>query len=145
VLIALAIITTVIKTREAKAQPVVVDIRTESIEKQVEYFTNLYGGDIAVNLKVIECESNGIVTTIGDSGRSYGLAQFQKPTFNWMAKEFGEELDYKSPYDQIKLMTWAISKGYGSNWTTYVAIKHGGTYKFYSSQLKKHFIVKCKL
>jgi hypothetical protein len=54
-------------------------------------------------------------------------------------------LDYNSAHDQAKLGMWAISQGYGNEWTAYVAIKNGGVYKFYSRQLKKNFVVKCSL
>jgi len=114
------------------------------LEKQVELFTLVYGGDAEINKKVIQCESNGKQTAVGDSGLSRGIAQFQKPTFDMLSKKMGEELDYNSSYDQIKLMVWSISNGYGRNWTAWRAIMNGGTYSFYSNQLKKHFTVTCK-
>lgn len=116
---------------------------------QINHFAKLYGVDDRLVNKVIECESGGIHNVVGDGGRSKGIAQIQKPTWNWMVsmynKEYKENLNYNSSFDQIKLTTYMISKGEGHNWTTYVAIKKGGTYSFYSSQLKKHFTVKCKL
>lgn len=116
-----------------------------SPQEQVIYFSNLYGGDSKIINKVIECESNWKHETIGDRGLSRGILQFQKSTFNRMAKDFGEELDYNSQYDQIKLGTWALSNPkYQREWTAYRTIMNGGTYSFYSNQLKRHFTVTCK-
>jgi hypothetical protein len=119
-----------------------------TVQEQVAYFTNIYGGDTSINNKVMYCESKGNHDTVSDGGRSNGILQFQKPTWNWMEDEFfeeyGEHLDYTSSFDQIKLFTWAMNKGYGRNWTAYRAIMNGGTYSFYSNQLHRHFTVTCK-
>jgi hypothetical protein len=119
-----------------------------TVYEQVEYFTNIYGGDTSINNKIMYCESRGNHGAVSDGGRSNGIMQFQKPTFDWMEKEFygeyQEHLNYKSSLDQIKLFTWAMSKGYGRNWTAYRAIMNGGKYSFYSNQLKKYFTVTCR-
>jgi hypothetical protein len=113
---------------------------------KIQYFSTLYGANINIVKKVIECESGGEHKTVGDSGYSRGIFQFQKSTFYRMAKIFGEELDYNSEYDQLKLGIWAMSKPeLAREWTTYVAIQKGGSYSFYSRQLDKHFTVVCKL
>lgn len=117
---------------------------TMSVDQQIDYFSSLYGGDSRVIKRVMQCESNGDHSTVGDGGLSNGIFQFQKPTFNRMEKVFGEDLDYESQYDQVKLGVWALSNPkYAKEWTTYVAIQNGGEYTFYSKQLKKHFVVKC--
>lgn len=116
---------------------------------QINHFANLYGVDSRLVSKVIECESGGKHSSNGDGGRSHGIAQIQKPTWDWMEKmyqkEYNEDLNYNSAFDQIKLTTYMISKGEGHNWTTYVAIQKGGKYSFYSSQMKRHYTVYCKL
>lgn len=116
---------------------------------QADFFATLYGVDSSIVNKVLDCESNYNHSAKGDGGKSKGIAQIQKPTWNWMElqyfKEWGEHLNYESSFDQIKMLAYQISKGNGNNWTSYVAIKKGGKYSFYSSQLKKHFIVYCKL
>ncbi len=68
---------------------------------------------------VIFCESGWRVDVYGDGGRAYSLLQFHQPTFNAWEKELGEDLDYKSWHDQIKLGAWAFSKGtkYKKHWT----------------------------
>lgn len=128
-----------IVTQETEISPA--DI---TIDGQIDYYSNLYGADKQIVSKVIQCESKGNHSAVGDSGLSRGIGQFQKPTFINLSNKLGEELDYNSSHDQIKLMTWSIANGYGNNWTSYRAIQNGGSYSFYSSQLKKHFTVICK-
>ena len=114
--------------------------------EQIEYFSTMYGGNPAIAIKVMECESNGNHKTSGDGGRSNGIFQFQKSTFLRMEKEFGEDLDYTSQFDQIKLGSWALAQPrLAREWTTYVAIKNGGKYSFWSSQMQRHYTVYCKV
>lgn len=117
-----------------------------SIADQVVYFSNLYGGDSEVALKVMDCESGGDHNNVGDGGLSKGIFQFQKSTFERMERGLGENLNYTSQFDQIKLASYALSHDeLAREWSTYVAIKNGGKYAFYSSQLKRHFVVYCKI
>lgn len=116
-----------------------------SYEVLVENFTLLYGGNVSLNKAIIGCESQWNPRALGDGGRSYGLFQYQKASFDRMAKAFGEELDYYSPYDQIKLGVWSINNGYASEWTSFRAIQNGGKYSFYSKQLGKSFTVYCSI
>lgn len=111
---------------------------------QVNHFAELYGVDGSVVNQVIKCESGGNQKAVGDGGLSKGIAQFQKSTFLRMEKKFGEDLNYESSFDQAKLLTYAISQGWGQEWTAYRAIQNGGKYSFYSNQLKKHFTVYCR-
>lgn len=113
-------------------------------EGQVIYFSNLYGIDANIITRVIDCESQWEHSAKGDGGRSNGIGQFQKSTFNRLSKLMGEELDYNSQFDQIKLLTWSIANGHGREWTSFRALENGGIYKFYSKQLGKHFTVVCK-
>jgi soluble lytic murein transglycosylase-like protein len=73
---------------------------------------------------VIKCESNynpkAIHYNDGGKGKhSVGIMQFQKSTFLTWEKRFGEDLDYYSYHDQIKLGAYMISKGQGNQWTCY--------------------------
>lgn len=94
------------------------------------------------------CESNHRVV-VHDGGYGKGVTGFHKKTFDRYLKMFieegGENLNYNSSYDQLKLMSYAFSKGESARreWTTYVAYKNGGTYAFYSRLLKKNFVVNC--
>ena len=95
-----------------------------SHKELVEYFATLYGANTAQLEAVIKCESNWRPTVYGDGGHAYGLLQFHKPTFDRWAKQMGEELDYYSAYDSIKLGAWAFSKGikYQDDWTCWTRL-----------------------
>lgn len=114
------------------------------LEKQVELFTLVYGGDAEIIKKMIHEESGWKMSAVGDSGLSRGVGQFQESSFNRLSKLMGEKLDYNSSYDQIKLLVWSVANGHGREWTSYRCIINGGTYSFYSNQLKRHFKVTCK-
>lgn len=138
----------------AFAKPIATDelhipISQRPITEQIDYFADKYGVDSSLMEKVVECESQGDPENKGDwkNGKplAFGILQYHKESFERHAKIFGEELDYYSYYDQIKVGTWAISEGHGNEWTTYRAIKNGGTYSFYSNLLKEHYTVNCKL
>jgi hypothetical protein len=72
-------------------------------------------------LSIILCESDGKhVGTWGDGGRSYGIAQFQRATFNDLRKEAGRpDLRWKNRDDQLWLLDWALRHGYGDRWTCF--------------------------
>ena len=114
------------------------------MENIVTHFADVNGLDTKLALAVMRCESNGVQSTVGDGGLSKGIFQYQNETWERHSKEFGETLDINSPYDQARLATWAIANGKGNEWTAYRTIKNGGTYSFYSRQLKKHFTVTCR-
>lgn len=96
------------------------------IPQTIHDFIIIYSSEYEVSDKllrrVIKAESNlKCNPRPGDGGRANGPAQFHRPTFDAFAKEFGEELDYHSCHDQIKLMAWAFAQGekYRWHWTTY--------------------------
>jgi hypothetical protein len=74
---------------------------------------------------VLQHESNFDPNAIGDHGAAHNVAQFHKPTFEWMkamAIKQGlpyENLSYNSAKDQIILLGWALKNNYGCQWTTY--------------------------
>jgi hypothetical protein len=73
-----------------------------------------------ITTNITFCESsNRHEETWGDGGAAYGVAQFHKPTFNWMKNLAGHpEYNWKSKDDQLKLLDWAIRNGYGKHWGT---------------------------
>lgn len=115
-----------------------------SIDEQINHYAALYGTEGSLIKKMVKCESEFKTTALGDGGRAYGLMQYHKASFERHAKLFGEELDYYSSHDQIKLGSWAVANGYGREWTSYRAIQNGGTYSFYSKLLKQHYTVVCR-
>lgn len=116
-------------------------------QEAVMTYSALYGADYSDLKRVMECESGGKIDKKGDNGLAYGILQFHKGTFERFAKQMGEELDYYSWLDQAKVGAWAFAQtdAYRNQWSTYVALKNGGIYKFYSHLLKKNFTVKCSV
>jgi len=78
---------------------------------------------------VIDCESGGIQDLWGDKEMphlSYGVAQFQKRTFEEMAKKaMMSDPDWMNPAQQVHLLIWAIQNGYGKRWTCYRLMAKG--------------------
>jgi hypothetical protein len=72
--------------RVSYARAEVVDLPTR--------FAELYGSNPQIVKKVIECESGGKMSAVGDSGHSRGIGQFQASTFDRMSLKLGEELNY---------------------------------------------------
>lgn len=58
-----------------------------------------------------------------------------------------DEFDINSLHDQVKLTSWiySLEEVNKEEWTTYRAIKNGGTYTFYSKFHKKWFTIFCTL
>ncbi len=72
-------------------------------------------------LSILLCESGISHEGIwGDGGKSYGIAQWQKRSFVWLAGLAGKpHLQWKKRDDQIWLLDWALRHGYGRYWTCY--------------------------
>lgn len=82
-----------------------------------------YGGSQAQIIHTIaHCESrlNPKAINYHDGGHnkhSVGILQFQEATFKEWSKRLGEELDYYSSYDQIKVAKYMIEKGQARQWS----------------------------
>ena len=72
-------------------------------EQRVDYFV----------YKILDCESGRKHHNIwGDNGLSYGIAQFQEPTFYEMAQKAGlQNPNWHNQHQQILLLKWAIWQG----------------------------------
>lgn len=110
------------------AQAPDIALKDKTIQEQVEYWAKFYDIDKERMLKVIKCESgfnpNAIHYNDGGKGKhSVGLMQFQKSTFDLWEKKLGEDLDYYSYYDQIKLASFMWSKNQMNQWTCYAKTK----------------------
>lgn len=127
----------------------VIEVKDLTDKDYIRTYAKEFGVDSELLYDVMMCESSG-KKVVGDGGRSYNEFQWQKETWNLYEKmysqEFGEtKFDIHSLHDQSKLTAYAFSKGESARnmWTAYRAIKNGGTYFFYSRQLKAHYTVKC--
>ena len=100
---------------------------SESALLPVYATTNIQYESLGVFADIIRClireESGGDVDAKGDldhiSGPSYGILQFQYPTFREFSEKYGMVLDYKNPQHQILLAERMLLNGHGERWTTY--------------------------
>lgn len=128
--------------------PIENKISTMSVVEMIDLIAPQFNQDPKLISKISWCESKHKVLS-HDGGRGVNITGIHDATFKgWLPlyeKERGETLDKDSTFDQIKMMSWAFSKGssYRNQWTTYVAYMKGGTYTFYSRLLKNTFTVKC--
>lgn len=119
-----------------------------TIPEIIEEIAPGFGQNPELINKITWCESKH-KDVVHDNGHGKGVTGIHKNTFDrWLPLyeiDQHETLNYDSSYDQIKMMSWAFSKGesYRNQWTSYVAYTNGGTYSFYSKLLGKYFTVKC--
>ena len=130
-LVFLAILSLIIISSKGNAEapiiPVVV-ITPPTIEELISFYAIKYGIDEVDFLAVAKCESrlekNAIHFDDGGKGKhSVGLFQFQESTFLAWEKKIGEDLNYYSYHDQIKLASYMFSKGQQNQWSCYRLIK----------------------
>jgi len=132
-------------------QPLVADEipKQKTVEEMIQDIAPMFGQDPKLISKISWCESKHEVLP-HDGGRAVNVTGIHDTTFKgWLPKyqkERNENLNIDSTYDQLKMMSWAFSKGesYRTQWTTYVAYTNGGTYSFYSRLLKGHYTARCK-
>jgi len=99
---------------EQKILMKMLDETTQEVEEEIKFLETLKS--------IILAESDGIHEGVwGDDGKSYGIAQFQFSTFEYLKKLAGmENLEWKKPLDQIVLLTWCIRNNVAQKyWTTY--------------------------
>lgn len=124
---------------------------TDDVRSMIECYSEIYGANKAVLLKMAECESGFDGNKKGDYLNgvylAQGLYQYHQETWKRHTGYMGETLNKNSPQDQAKLVAWISVNGPSAlnEWTSYVAIKNGGTYSFYSKLLKRSYTVVCKL
>ena len=87
------------------------------IDGLLKHYSAQYAVSYEEMRRVMMCESNGKIDAVGDKDKAYGLFQFWENTFNLFAKDLGEKLEWKNPEHQIKLASWAFSKGKQTHWT----------------------------
>jgi hypothetical protein len=85
----------------------------EQVKLAVSYVAKKYLIEESELMTVIKCESDFKYNAVGDGGASYGIAQFQKPTWDI----FGCKGDYHSAKDQLVCMAESWKKNLQRHWT----------------------------
>lgn len=122
-----------------------------SLKDKITVYAMTFDVDPELLYDVVMIESQGNMKAVGDGGRSFGLAQFQKPTFERYVKMYKKQTGDKTTFDihneqhHIFIMAFAFSQGESSRneWTAYRCLNNNGSYSFYSNQLKQRFTVTC--
>ena len=82
-------------------------------------------------MRVMLCESNNAVCKVGDDGISVGAVQFTEATFYRLGKlarknlvrrgllRSSEKLHWLNTGHQLMVAHWAMSNGWGHEWTCY--------------------------
>lgn len=124
-------------------------LQDKPIQDIIVHFAKENGVDPKIALAVARCESQFGTLPDGDSGNAKGVWQYWDDTWERHYKDFHKEtgvtLSKGSKFDDTRLAMWAFANNKASEWSTFVALKKGGTYSFYSKALKKHFTVTCKM
>ena len=96
---------------EVKAQPV-------TIEEKIDFYSNKYKVSRETVSKVVQCESSKNPDAVGDSGHSFGIAQFYLPAGNKtvdgrvMTKEMALDPDVA-----LDTLAYYLSTGKARKWT----------------------------
>lgn len=115
--------------------PPVKQLKDYSVVELINYVAPMYGQDPELIGKITWCESGNIVAS-HDGGQGKNVTGLHDETFDVFLpayiKKYGETLDKKSTFDQLKMMSFIFSLGEKERrlWTTYVAYKNGGSYTF---------------
>lgn len=120
--------------------------RKMNLTETVVYQASLNGVDPNLALSMMMCESQGKQGAKGDGNRATGIFQYWNETWiRHSTKYFGEVLDKNSQEDQVKVAIAAIAGGDGREWTSYRALKNGGSYTFFYKLENKMITVKCEM
>jgi hypothetical protein len=116
----LAIVTLITISSMATAEAPIYEPKTP--EEYILMYAQKYDINESMFLKVAVCESslNPDAIHYHDGGKgkhSVGVFQFQESTFLTWEKIFGEDLDYYSYHDQIKLAAFMFSEKQQSQWS----------------------------
>jgi hypothetical protein len=89
-------------------------IDSMSVPELIEYLAPENAAELK---KVAYCESRYNPQAVGDHGLAKGILQFHQGTFNTYSNQIGEQLQYESTYDQIKVANYMWNKGQAHQWT----------------------------
>lgn len=94
------------------------ELKIPTISEEEKYFDQL-------TEDIIQCESQGKMVwgDLDKPHKSFGVAQFQFRTFQWLSDLYGKKLNYNSSQDQRELLRWAVENGHARLWTCYSIVK----------------------
>lgn len=102
--------------------------KVDSIDSMVYKYAAQYNVSAEVMNKVLFCESRfnpNAYNKNDPNGGSFGIAQFQKTTFEHYSKKAGiENGDYYNPDDSIKTMAYMFSLKQENQWSCYRIINN---------------------
>lgn len=119
-------------------------IESMTVPEMIEYIAPQFGQPTKA-IKTIVCSESNFLVLPHDGGRAVNVTGIWDTTFDgWLPqyeKEMGETLNKKSTFDQLKMMSWAFSKGdsYRYQWSTYHAYVNGGQARIWSRYYNRHF------
>lgn len=94
------------------------ELYVPTVSEEEKYFDQL-------TEDIIQCESQGKMVwgDLDKPHKSFGVAQFQFRTFQWLSDLYGKKLNYNSSQDQRELLRWAVENGHARLWTCYSIVK----------------------
>lgn len=97
------------------------EIKDYSVKEMINYYANYYQADEKELLAVIKCESGFRPEVYGDGKQAFGLLQYHRKTFDKFASLYGQNLEYYSALDQIKLTSYIFANypQYKTQWSCY--------------------------
>jgi len=92
-------------------------------QEHIIKYAQEYGVSEKLLLAVATCESSLNVEAVNNNEpnhiQSYGIFQYQKPTWEYFEKKFNVDLDYYNPEHQIKMTAIAFKNGEANHWSCY--------------------------
>ncbi len=98
------------------------DLYWEDEEYTIQELREFVGEKSVVGC-LIKYESGWQENAVGDNGKSFGLLQFHKATFDLYAKKYNLDLEYKNPSHQILLANLMLNDNFEKN------IKHWSVWR----------------
>lgn len=109
-------------------QPQIIEVPKELTPTEyIIKYAQEYGVSEKLLLAVATCESSLNVEAVNNNEpnniQSYGIFQYQKPTWEYFEKKFNVDLDYYNPEDQIKMTAIAFKNGQANHWSCFSKVK----------------------
>lgn len=85
-----------------------------------------HADELPLAVQIVACESAGRENVWGDDHKSFGIAQFQRVTFNEFKRRANmPDARWSNPYDQLTMLRWALAHHLGRHWACWRKIRTG--------------------